>query len=106
MVWRRRIAEPMPLERRVAEPVEVVAARPVVVLVDDALRTTSRCSLVRRSEAIGVLHRVESAAHDLPAASHVLAIVDRIERESAHQELVPQRTVVDALLDVRSALRA
>jgi hypothetical protein len=97
--WRRRLADPAQFEP--VEPVE-----PVVLLVDDALRATSGRVVVSRSEAIEVLQRVEFAAHELPAAPRVLAIVDRVDRDCADQVLVPHQTMVDALLDVRSALQA
>jgi hypothetical protein len=105
---RRRpsVEAPEQYERRVVDPRDVALARPAITLVDEALRAALGRTLVSRSEAIGMLHRVESAATCLPRGERVVAIVDRVDRDSVDQVVVPQQAVVDALLDVRSVLTA
>ena len=84
----------------------VVTSHTAVVLVDDALRVASARSAFTRVEALGLLRRVEAAAHDLPGAPEIGDVIDVADRRSRDQLLVPRDELLNPLLDIRLLLVA
>jgi hypothetical protein len=73
-------------------------------LVDDVLRTVPAREVFTRTEALEILHRVETSLRAVPTAPAVLAIVDRVERDTQDQVMVARADLANALLDIRLAV--
>lgn len=73
-------------------------------IVDDALRTATTRETFTRSEALQVLRKVATAIDGAAGVPDVMAIVDRIDRDTGDQALIPRADLVNGLLDIRLAL--
>jgi hypothetical protein len=73
-------------------------------LVDDVLVMVSAHDAFARSDALELLHRVETTLREVPAAVRVVEIVEAAEQRSQDQVTLPRAAVVDPLLDIRLAL--
>jgi hypothetical protein len=73
-----------------------------VSLVDDVLSTVRAREVFTRTEALEILHRVETSLPAVPSA--VLAIVDRVEQDTQDQVMVARADLANALLDIRLAV--
>jgi len=72
-------------------------------IVDDALRTVPTREMFTRSEALQLLHNVATAIDGTADVPEVMAIVDRIDRDTRDQALIPGTDLVNGLLDIRLA---